>query len=1662
MTVEKFNRPAVRSAFDAWLQLFVPKHEVLSGADGGEWALSRELTWEVFLTCVRSARRGKAVGPGGFSSELLRDAPEAVLKTIYEALMEDVRRGVVSESWKRVVYVLLVKKPPNNPNLISERRDIALMAQDMKLLLKMVRETCYKRIARRVLSDQVGWVAGLGAFDPGLSAANVIQQVRELGGVLYLLYIDLATFFPMIERGVLNAAEVWHGVPDDVRELTARIFGAVDNDEDGMRCQYDTAAGLSEYFRNSRGALMGCVLSPDRAKILLNSMVMAIHLHVKGVRVWGSGGDGGDLWKQIVQLAYADDWLGCFERGEEVKKAWALWSVWEQATGNRLGIKMELKTVLSGVCWREGVACAPPEVVLVAADGRRVPFMSHEEAYKYLGLCRRADGNDAAAWATLMRNFDAAIARLRRVRSNAMTMDEFVLVSDSLLGGLAEFYLRSLYITREQAEQVERKWRRVYNARCQRDSSTPRALLYGKGAIGRGRRHVWSVGIAALFDCMTTAMSDMHESAQRVSTRAAVARRAAVWGCRQDPLSWSSEHVTVELEAYLDKQECRWLGDAYWLAAGVLNAAAAKDEDPVRGGRCCLQATGALPLGDPLREECEHFTSPSSTLVFEPVKKGGLGMVAVGGIIRAQCVAVEDFCSLARAGQDAEWLYDFEEACDAWPLAENGVDENTWLRVVCAVASVHEPVSPSARRGCVVAAGTPEVIWSDGSAAECARRLQAVASRLVMVAAGDAPDPGAAEWVGVLRSCFTYELKVPEPSEWDSGGWDPLRVAGSARVVVDLGGEPTRLGGRSDWLADDEVGEDGYLAGWRERLRRFRRAFEVDNGGFVCWRPNESGTRPGSRVTVAEATELPVMIALFVQSRWAVGDVRLSCGPPVKCKDTFVNVDVARDSFDKCLELTAKVAPSFAGTGDASFDVIRNEKGGVVFKELADGSMVPAKVVARAAGLPCGGFIGAVMEEPEGNDNYLGELAALMDVLRQAPPGGVVVIVFDATSPVHALLKFVRAGSREKQRYYGGEWLEELWRLIQRQRLVWFWWQTSHVGAPLNEWADLLADEAKALPAVAVSRGPVTFASLRWAGARGGVHEWASRRASEVTSGWLASFMSETPARGEGEIRLKALPPRVFVWADRVLSARAHAGDDKWRRRAGRLCRDADVRCPFGCADEKGAIAFSWLHVHAFCKGCDEVVEARSRWSTLFQQVKGMLVAKGGSDSTAQMQLSERVVGAAADWVSGAALPAVEEHAVAALREVAGALVVPGEAKKSSIDRDVVWKMVVAGLEIHVAAEEASEHFTRGALSLMGDRRLLKRMTEAWRTAVVKRGPARAAAVARVANDARAAQLALVGDPGWRHSLVAFVGGSRELVCRSAETYCDLSEMGRLSSVSRRIATGWYMRMWFARWASIRRAGDGIWVRGSTDGLVALASAAAGVGVVSSMWEAGIGGLAGARGVEWRSQHDDYGMARVDAGAAWRRAWKQWAMTGGWAAMAAERSWRASSMDIARDVARARNARGTLSVKSFLPLIAMEVRRRVWHNAAIAEGLEADGRGRWAVDDVLEWRGASRDQDGRDTREALVRWLGFNRVTGEPWADQWIPRRLLTTDLRGQRKRVPRGDAAPPPKRERCSTTRGSTLRGGGSKLARGVGDSAGFVVAERKRSRRGEADGNK
>ena len=95
---------------------------------------------------------------------------------------------------------------------------------------------------------------------------------------------------------------------------------------------------------------------------------------------------------------------------------------------------------------------------------------------------------------------------------------------------------------------------------------------------------------------------------------------------------------------------------------------------------------------------------------------------------------------------------------------------------------------------------------------------------------------------------------------------------------------------------------------------------------------------------------------------------------------------------------------------------------------------VAARVAARHDGL----IRGVALEEDEGCDNYLAEMAAQLDALADEPAGGRKIIVFDATSPVSARERFERVSARVKAGYYAGTWLEEWGRLINRQEVVVF------------------------------------------------------------------------------------------------------------------------------------------------------------------------------------------------------------------------------------------------------------------------------------------------------------------------------------------------------------------------------------------------------------------------------------------------------------------------------------------------------------------------------------------------------------------------------------------------------------------------------------------------
>ena len=73
-------------------------------------------------------------------------------------------------------------------------------------------------------------------------------------------------------------------------------------------------------------------------------------------------------------------------------------------------------------------------------------------------------------------------------------------------------------------------------------------------------------------------------------------------------------------------------------------------------------------------------------------------------------------------------------------------------------------------------------------------------------------------------------------------------------------------------------------------------------------------------------------------------------------------------------------------------------------------------------------------------------------------------------------------------------------------------------------------------------------------------------------------------------------------------------------------------------------------------------------------------------------------------------------------------------------------------------------------------------------------------------------------------------------------------------------------------------------------------------------------------------------------------------------------------------------------------------------NELIRQGARSDGRGRHAVDRVLEWGWGG--AHGK-TRMAKVSWLGFDlEGSGAPWEPTWMFRTSLTTDLQETDPRV--------------------------------------------------------
>jgi len=606
------------------------------------------------------------------------------------------------------------------------------------------------------------------------------------------------------------------------------------------------------------------------------------------------------------------------------------------------------------------------------------------------------------------------------------------------------------------------------------------------------------------------------------------------------------------------------------------------------------------------------------------------------------------------------------------------------------------------------------------------------------------------------------------------------------------------------------LGEDGFREGWCERAAQFRGLVSFGEGGV----PFDGDT--GLPLESADLAALPPAVQLECRARAELGDVEVLAISAGKRAGTHVSLDVQLENHRELCELQAKFDFTAAYTTDAGTGVSKCED-----TVLRDGMGNPIPCVSQAAGRHDGVVCSGTIEATRGLDNYVGEMAALLLAITDAAEGGRVLVVLDASSPVRAWLRFRGRHNRHKLDYYAARLLDSLDQALQKLEVVVFFWQTSHVGSPTNEWADLLATAALLMKVAPFVLSPMSFASMRYSRPPKSLFRWALERGRRVVFGRLTEGISHTVFFEEGDVRLGG-----FVKEAEEISAAVRQGTLLLADRLGRMSTAAadmvrGAGCVCGAVREGRPVLPTWSHVCFWCVA----PEYRRPREEILRAVGG--VELGDVFSGAAMAGTHRQLSGAVQYLQG---PAANHdfnlrdeqgrEAEGEMRRLFGACILGAGDRwidRSALVRQALRRLVLAGAELLQIAGVQEAQLAKDVVELNCRAYLMRWVFKPWRDLVRRSGPGRVAALADIRLSRRTVALAITrstregefsrlwGWIAWRR-LVREVRAARSEVEASREDDCRAPALWRIAAAVR-------VRRWRAVAVAERRQRQGGWVR---------------------------------------------------------------------------------------------------------------------------------------------------------------------------------------------------------------------------------------------------------
>ena len=262
---------------------------------------------EEFIEVISKLKTKKAVGSDSICNEMIKNAPDSILKLLYDFINLCLRLSLIPRSWCRGLITPIFKDAStDDPN---NYRGICISSALLKVicLLLQIRIQKHSDKFNLIDSNQIGFRRAHRTADHLLTLKAVVKKYVTIGKKkMFACFIDFKKAFDSVWHKGLFHKMSCNGITENFLNLIKDIYKK-------SECGVKVDGVSTEFFSFSKGVRQGCPLSPILFNMYINDI---FDMANNGNKVDICLGEG----KKVNALMYADDLIFLSDTEEGLQK----------------------------------------------------------------------------------------------------------------------------------------------------------------------------------------------------------------------------------------------------------------------------------------------------------------------------------------------------------------------------------------------------------------------------------------------------------------------------------------------------------------------------------------------------------------------------------------------------------------------------------------------------------------------------------------------------------------------------------------------------------------------------------------------------------------------------------------------------------------------------------------------------------------------------------------------------------------------------------------------------------------------------------------------------------------------------------------------------------------------------------------------------------------------------------------------------------------------------------------------------------------------------------------------------------------------------------------------------------------------------------------------